>query len=394
MVDPTTTTTTPTPSLSRRTIQPLSALPDKGDPFHFQKLSDVEVKPINWLWKPYIPRGALSLIIGDGGYGKSWLTCAIAADLSQGRPLPGQEPLPPQKVLMISAEDDLSQVIKPKMIMLDADMAMIKASDRGFTLDAKAMVHLVRHIKEYDVAIVFLDPLVVYLGGKMDMHRANEARAALTQLSEVAQETQTAIVAVHHVRKSGEGVAQHKVMGSADFVNGVRSAMLVDVSKGGQRFMAHVKSNWAANGPTLAYQFGKQGFQWQGEYGDVGKPAPEISRTRRGEVQEWIKDRLKAGPQLAGDMLAMAEEANFSEKTLLRAKKGIVRSFNEQGKWFWALEAPLVKAEVPEGMTQEDMDRQALVNMGLLSGGTVVLTPEVSEELANAKRVMAEKARG
>ncbi len=330
-------------SQTRSSVVPLKELAPKTlgpDPFKFQLLRDVKSVKVKWLWEPYIPKGALTLIMGDGGYGKSWMTCALAADLSAGRALPGQDPLPPQRVLMVSAEDGLSQVVKPKMEMLQANMDNIQASDQGFTLNGDAMVHLVRYIKDYDVAIAFFDPLVVYMGGKIDSYKANEVRGMMNMLAAVARDTETAIVAVHHVRKSSEGSAlQHKVLGSADFINGVRSGLLVDVSKGGQRYMAHVKSNWAANGATLAYSFGQNGFAWDGLYdGSLHDDTPQVSLRPRGQVAAWLKVQLRDGPVSAVEMLQRAGQENFSETTVQRAKKGIVKSYITKGVWYWELE--------------------------------------------------------
>lgn len=316
----------------------------------FVNLSTVQAKPIQWLWHPYIPKGALTILAGDGGYGKSWMTCALAADLSQGRPLPGQEPLPPQRILMLSAEDDIGEVIRPKMDLLQANMGNIEIFDQGFILNEEIRDDLIEAIEKYDAAMVFLDPLVVYMGGKVDMFRANETRAVLNVLREVALRTKVAVVAVHHVRKSGEGSAQNKIMGSADFVNGARSTLLVDISKGGQRYMSHVKSNWAANGPTMAYRFGKQGFEWQGQY-DVG-PAEvaEVSRTPRGEAGRWLREQLRDGPLPAAELIARAENAGFSERTLARAKVGVAKSMNVGGMWVVGLEpAEMERIQVDEG---------------------------------------------
>jgi hypothetical protein len=350
--------------MDKPSVKPLSSITGAGDPFNFVSLATVEEKPIHWAWKPYIPRGALTMLIGDGGYGKSWLTCAVAADLSTGRALPGQEPLPPQKILMVGAEDGLGQVIKPKMRLLKANVDNIVASDRGFTLDKSSMIHLVRHIKEYDVAIVFFDPLVVYLGGKVDMFRANEARSMLTLLRDVAADTDTAIVAVHHVRKSGEGTQQHKVMGSADFVNGVRSTLLVDISKGGQRYMAHVKSNWSKNGPTLAYNFGENGFQWQGEYSGTPDSGHEISKTARGVVQDWLREQLKGGPRAAMEMITLAADLGYSERTLSRAKQGLVASHNNGDFWTWSLNPEeMARIQREEGMPATDEASQEQIKM-------------------------------
>lgn len=322
--------------------KPWYEVPPKGpDPFHWRKLSTVQAIPLQWLWKPYIPKGAVTLIAGDGGYGKSWMTCALAADLSQGRALPGQPAMEPQRVLMISAEDGLGEVTRPKMDLLGANMDNIVCSDEGFTITPDTRAHLARIITEFDAAVVFLDPLVVYMGGKVDMFRANETRDMMNLLVEVAKHTKTALVAVHHVRKSGEGSMQNKVMGSADIVNGVRSTLLVDVSKGGQRYMSHVKSNWAANGPQLAYRFSSKGFEWQGLYEDVGEVKPKVSRNKRGAAIQWLREKLAAGPVPSEVLFTDAEVEGFSRPTIMRTKNddypGIIKTWSKKGVYYWEL---------------------------------------------------------
>lgn len=284
-------------------------------------MADVKAVPISWIWRPYIPRGAVTLLAGDGGYGKSWMTASIAADLSQGRPLPGQEAQPAQRILMFSAEDGLGQVMRPKLELLGADVGRIGASDKGFVVSEGHRDQIIGMVRDYDIAIVFVDPLVVYFGGKRDMFRANETREAMGLLTDVAKETSAAVVAVHHVRKSSSGSLQQKVMGSGDFVNSVRSVLLVDISKGGQRYMTHVKSNWAATGPSLAYQFGPKGFQWQGLY-DEESAGPKINRNKRGEVAKWLRVRLAGGPVPSSVILKEAEALGYCG-SLQRARKEV-----------------------------------------------------------------------
>jgi DNA repair protein RadA/Sms len=313
-----------------KTAEPLTPLP-------YQILSNVKTRPINWLWKPYIPRGAMTMIVGDGGYGKSWMTCAIAADLSSGRALPGQEPLAPQRVLMISAEDGVSQIIKPKMEVLAADMSRIAAIDEGFSLNPRIVERISLAVKEFDVAVVFFDPMVTYLGGGVDMFKANETRVVLAQLDAIAKANDIAVVGVHHVKKAAGAIAQHKSLGSVDFVNGVRSTLLVDISKTGQYYMSHVKANWIKKGPSLAYDFTGDRFMWQGEYDTSGFEAHELSMTPRGKAKAFLVHVLRDGAVHAIDVLLMGKEEGLSERTLDRAKKGVARSFQRNAKWYWEL---------------------------------------------------------
>ena len=320
----------------------ISTQPAEVEALPFVVLSTVKKKDIHWLWKPYIPRGAVTTIIGDGGYGKSFMTCSIAADLSAGRALPGQPAQPPRKVLMISAEDGIGEVMLPRLEMLNAKMENIAAYDEGFTLNPKMAQRILLAVEQYDAAVVFLDPMVVYMGGEIDSHKANEVRSIMTMLTSIAKHKDIAIVAVHHVNK-GNAKGQHKSLGSVDFVNSVRSTLLVDCSKTQTYFMSHVKHNWSAQGHTLAYSFTNDAFHWLGTYSPTLGEEPHdisLSHTPRGKAAAFLKNILKDGPVSMVEVVKMAKDMGFSERTLRTAKRGICHSVRRKDlTWAWALDA-------------------------------------------------------
>lgn len=298
-------------------------------------MSTVNPKPIRWLWKPYIPRGAATMIVGAGGFGKSWMTAAIAADLSAGRPLPGQDPLPPQKILMISAEDDLDYIMQPRLSSLGANLDNICVLNGAFTINDTKTERLIQSIHDFDAAIVFLDPLVVYMGENLDMYKANEVRSILNRLTQAARETDTAVVIVHHVRKAHADLSQNKAMGSADMANGVRSMLLTEVSEAGQYYMAHVKHNWSTEGKALAYHFNNDVFEWQGEYDSWGIA---MANKPRSQAKAFLMTLLKDGAMGAVEIMARAKDEGFTEKTIQRAKHGICHSVVKERKWYWELD--------------------------------------------------------
>ncbi len=91
--------------------------------------SEVKKRPLEWLWKPYLPRGKLSAITGDPGVGKTTLLCSLIADLTRGRALPGQEPLPPINCWLLSSEDDASDTLAWLLENHDADMDRVYITD-------------------------------------------------------------------------------------------------------------------------------------------------------------------------------------------------------------------------------------------------------------------------
>lgn len=312
--------------------------PKKEWVLSFVRLEDVEEQEIQWLWYPYIPRGTSTLLVGNGGMGKSWITCSLAADLSAGRKLPGAKvALPPQKILIASAEDDIGHIIKPRMKTLNADMKNIFVSDEPFILDEKGVRGLESAMSMVSATIVFLDPLVAYLGGKMDINKSNESRAMIGPLTQAAARTNCAVVIVHHVRKDGKGKRIHQAMGSADITNSVRSALLVDENQDGQHYMIHAKHNWSSKGPALAYSVKDDSFRWGGAYQDTHEEN-HVSTKPRGHAKDFLLTVLAEGPMGAAALFELASARGINASTLNRAKPGIAKSMKLEGQWIWQLE--------------------------------------------------------
>jgi RecA-family ATPase len=75
----------------------------------------VTPEEVQWLWKPYIPLGKLTLIQGDPGEGKTTSILAIAAALTKGLPFPEcQDTSPPSRVVFQSAEDTIADTLRQR----------------------------------------------------------------------------------------------------------------------------------------------------------------------------------------------------------------------------------------------------------------------------------------
>lgn len=308
-------------------------------------VSAVPAVDVQWLWYPYIPFGAITLLAGDPGMGKSFVTCAIAAAVSAGLPLPGQDPTikrAPQKVLMISAEDGIATAIRPRLESLGADLKNIFALEEAFLLGPTAEKDLLEICREMAITVVFLDPLVSYIGGKTDMFRSNEVREKLQHLAMVARKADCAVLVVHHLRKATGGPAIHSFSGSGDFAAGVRSALLVGWS-GEDRVLAHAKSNFAPLGPSFEYVLAEDGFAWNGELDiaadDLKRKTPRHSKVtvRNDKIQAFLRDILKSGPVPSNMVYQRGEDEGLTKVHLRGAKKGLVRVYKEADQWMWAL---------------------------------------------------------
>lgn len=141
------------------------------------KMSDVQSQTVDWLWYPFIPYGKLTIIQGDPGDGKTTLILNIAARLSKGEGLDNDMKVTePVNIIYQTAEDGLADTVKPRLELAEAVCERIMVIDE--TEKSLSMIdeRLETAIKRTGARVLILDPIQAYLGGTMDMNRANEAR--------------------------------------------------------------------------------------------------------------------------------------------------------------------------------------------------------------------------
>jgi hypothetical protein len=320
-------------------------------------MEDIDIRQMNWLWHPYLPMGASVLMHGPGGVGKSHIICDIAARISRGDSFPFEVNPPkrmPGRVLLMSAEDEADVVLKPNLLAAGANMRNVFVPESQFIFDEAGIKEMAEFMSTCQAVACFIDPIVAYMGAKKDMFRANEVREVMGTLNGLARKLDIAMIIVGHDRKNKEGSQQDLASGSADFVNAPRGAFHVVEDKYGTA-MWHVKSNYSAKGPALAYEFKDNVFKWtkirtekEPVFGRKGSGGAAQS------CEAFIRTFLEAGPRPAKEVEAAAEEAGLNMGTLNRVKKDLgIKSYAErvEGKltWFWALPA---EAPAPEGDEQ------------------------------------------
>jgi len=338
-------------------------------------MADIQAEAVDWLWKSYIPKGKVTLVEGDPGIGKSWVSLAIATAVSLGKGLPGQELTEPANVVIASAEDGLGDTIRPRLDAMGADVNRIFAIDGALTLDKDGFALLESYLERVRPALLIIDPLVAYLGADIDIHRANETRAVMAQLARLAEKFGVATLAIRHLTKGGMSKAIYRGLGSIDFTAACRSVLLAgrDAENPQSRALVQTKSNLAPAGPSIGYELREGGLYWTGESSltaaqilaaDSGARASELD-----EAVAFLKDELTEGPVPAKDVYRDAEDIGIARRTLERAKAqaGIItRRQGEKGKkgsgaWVWELPADLGRQDIPlmgESQSQNDLHRQ------------------------------------
>ncbi|MFO7545489.1 MAG: AAA family ATPase [Trueperaceae bacterium] len=266
------------------------------------RLSDIEPKEVRWLWKPYLVRGKINNLQGEGGNMKTTIAIDIAARVTTGRSMPyTDDPLEPGNVFYFTIEDDPADTILPRFLSAEGDptrmwtaSGMVHHDPQGNPIRgvlSLAHVNEIRAgIEEYKPDLLVVDPVTSFLGTDVDMHRANEVRPVMEHLSVLAQEHDVTILNILHIGKGTGGSAAYRALGSVDFANTARSVLYVGEHQE-KRAMAQAKMNMAAKGPSRYYEAAPGSFEIGGE---------PVNRILWGGICDLTADQLadaRNGPQ-------------------------------------------------------------------------------------------------
>ena len=293
------------------------------------RMSDVELTPVEWLWKPYLPFGKLSVLQGNPGEGKTYFAMHLAAACTNGKLLPNMERMEPFNVIYQTAEDGLGDTVKPRLIEAGADLDRVLVIDDSEVQLTLSDERIEKAIVENNARLVIIDPIQAYLGADVDMNRANEVRPIFMRLGQVAQRTGCAILLIGHLNKAAGMQSLQRGLGSIDIAAAVRSVMFIGKLKHDptMRILTHEKSSLAPPGVSLAFSLGDEGgFRWVGEYditADEMLSGIEPQReTKTQQAKDLICALLAGGKQvLSEDIDKAALERGIPGRTVRDAKR-------------------------------------------------------------------------
>ena len=263
---------------------------------------EIEPGRIEWLWEPYLPAGAVTLMAGAPGCGKSFLSIALAAELSKGltpfhRRRTGKVP-----TAILSLEDDPARTIVPRLKACGADLGEIVIFDwrhpEADSLDTLSMregtegelLRVLREgVKMHGLRLVIIDTLTAFTPARMDGHEAVAVRQMMKPLARFASECGVGVLVICHARKRSSHDSTHgvqaTVLGSVDYVAACRSAVLVQkdprAEAGTAGIMTHAKCNFGPLGPSLSFSIGTDGWKWGEERQETAEEIEEALLARR-----------------------------------------------------------------------------------------------------------------
>ena len=320
----------------------------KGFSLLVRGMEDIEEREIEWLWPAHLARGMVHILGGHPGDGKSTLTTAIAATLSNGGVWPDSTPAPSGKTLFLLGEDAPDSVVKPRLLRHGARQPMVRfieavqepgGKERLFDL-GKHLETLEPYIVAEGIDLLVIDPLSSFMAGAR-RNDEGDVRDLLQPLVKMAERTGVAVLCVMHIGKPNgtNRRAAQQLLGSTGFVGLARVVLMVapqtSDAQDTRRVLAVVKTNIGVRPPGREFDIAGNVVAWGGECREsIETLLAGTDTTADGKVgaaAAFTRTTLEAhgGAMLSTELQRMAEMAGFSKATSRRAREQLGLQFHK-----------------------------------------------------------------
>lgn len=295
---------------------------------------------LHWLWYGWIPRGQITLLVGDPSAGKSYFTLDLAQRIITGDTMPdGTNPHHTGNILYIDAENRpmvLKQRIEPWnkgqrsrfYYMLPEERRMMINLD--YDDDVDRLLDLVYKIRP---ALIIIDSYgTISLRGE---NAKEDVQRILALLTRISRDYDCALLIIHHLRKKPqmqltfpgmETMTLASVRGSGHITamaTNVIGLALAGQDRNGPRLLQVIKNNLGKYPDPIGVTFSA----WEQNndvailtYGDP--PTLADNRPRVEQCLDWLIDFLDAnGASDVADIIEEAECEGYNRRMVYRARK-------------------------------------------------------------------------
>jgi len=304
---------------------------------------------VSWLWQHWLPAGKVVMFDGDPGVAKSTLALDLAARVSTGAPMPGQPAdatREPACVLLMTAEDGLSDTVKPRLVAAGADCRRVHYLGEVLDLDPEGNPRwrlpqvpsdldlIGRRVRAIGAQLVIVDVLFAYLSGYINSWKDQDVRQAMAPVAKLADATGATFLLVRHLSKSGTGPAVYRGGGSIGIGGAARAVLAAAYDPRDEthkrRVLAVVKSNVGPLPTALTYEvvtdpmYEVGRIRWLGT-SDIGADELLSWRPKSGDgtvtdaAAVWLGAVLADGPVAFQELTMLGRHEGFDVRALQRA---------------------------------------------------------------------------
>ncbi len=251
-------------------------------------LADKPIPARRWMVRDWIPHGAVTLLGGDGGVGKSLLAMQLLTAAAIGKSWLGQETMP-CRVLGVFCEDDADELHRRQhdinrhygiefgdlenMMWAsrvgDDSVLMTFNGDHGEPTERFQQIH--DAAQDFGAQLIVLDSLHDLFGGNENFRP--QARAFVNLLRSLARDCDGAVVLNAHPSLSGLSSGSG-MSGSTAWNNAVRSRLYLTRPKveevdDQERVLSRMKANYSGSGDALRMRWEEGVFKPEEHQGGI-----------------------------------------------------------------------------------------------------------------------------
>lgn len=308
--------------------------------------SIVPTRP-EWLWERWLCAGALHLLVGRQGHGKTTFSAWVVGNLTGGRLFPGATAARgPLSCAMLSLEESGDrQVARLRAVGADVDRVMVLGDVEDVDPDGRRYRRpwrlpqdcgvLERFLVEHGVSLVVVDGLGYSVAG--DSHNYGNVGQALSALAGVAERTGAAILGLTHPPKGGSDPVTSAI-GSTAWTAVARVVWLLgldpDDDHQRRRVVQVAKSNFRMPETGISFTI-SDNERWECGYVDglgsstvtaealAAASVPPEERTEREEARQVVRSILRDGPIDTAELVKLTRAAGLSDRTVERARRDL-----------------------------------------------------------------------
>ncbi|MBI4636281.1 MAG: AAA family ATPase [Candidatus Rokubacteria bacterium] len=244
-------------------------------------------EPIPWVWEAYLGPGTLALLVAFMKVGKSTLAYTLAVAVARGTPFLTRA-TKKGGVLILAIEEHPQDIRRrlERLGMQSGDPIYVHFG----SLDAspKTFEAMADYIRQNEIALVIIDTLAFFWTVINENDNAEMVRRVRPLLN-LARETNIAVLALHHERKSG-GEDGRGIRGGSALFALVDQALLLDRRQGGASTQRVLKAvgRYDETPRELILKFDDGGYRAIGSRDEAQKE--DMKTTVRGALSDQPKD--------------------------------------------------------------------------------------------------------
>jgi len=299
-----------------------------------------DLKPIEWVWYGWIPRGMITVLGASQGSGKSFVATDLAWRVIHDKGFPDGAPVkrPGAGVLYVDAEM-VPQILNQRCqyYQLDRDKLYMLLPEPGEMLDLGKPFYrdrLKEMADELHPELIIIDSLSsVHTNGQ---NNVEDVRSLIGYLVQLVKDADCGLVLIHHIRKPPGGqrmmevdLGMEDLMGSGYITQQARVVLGMYVVKTGPEFDPNgprefkvLKNNLGRYPDPVGFNFVPMypegvRLEWSQEAPSAYKPPTQLDFCK-----EWLEDLLQDVPEgiRVKEIVKMGEEQGFSRPTIFRAR--------------------------------------------------------------------------